>query len=32
MLITLGYPADALDLRALARKRLAAATLRFGER
>ncbi|BAC00369.1 Hypothetical protein [Corynebacterium glutamicum ATCC 13032] len=32
VLITLGYPADALDLRALARKRFAAATFRFGER
>ncbi len=31
VLITLGYPADASDLRALARKRFAAATLRFGE-
>ena len=32
VLITLGYPADALDLTALARKRFAAATFRFGER
>ncbi|KXB53919.1 hypothetical protein HMPREF0307_01761, partial [Corynebacterium sp. DNF00584] len=32
VLITLGYPAGALDLRALARKRFAAATFRFGER
>ena len=31
MLITLGYPADALDLRALTRKRFAAATFRFRE-
>ncbi|WP_133064927.1 hypothetical protein [Corynebacterium hadale] len=30
MLITLGYPADALDLTALARKRFAAATFCFG--
>ncbi|AJK70094.1 hypothetical protein B840_12630 (plasmid) [Corynebacterium marinum DSM 44953] len=32
VLVTLGYLADALDLRALASKRLAAATFRFGER
>ena len=32
VLITLGYPADALDLTALARKHFAAATFRFEER
>ena len=31
-MITLGYPADALDLTALARKRFAAATFCFEER
>ena len=32
VLITLGYPADALDLTALTRKHFAAATFGFGER
>ena len=32
VLITRGNPADVFDLRVFARKRFAAATLRFGER